>query len=327
MSPAATVDDALAAILRHLSDARANGQGQDTGEVAGWRVARLQGGRNNLLYRLEGPAGTFVAKFVIRDARDRAGREYNALAVLQSAGLQIAPRPVLLDRDSYCQPLVAQEWLDGEALAHPPETDMDWARLAEVVILIHSVRPGREPSPLRPAVITAFSPEEALQRVADEFARMPAAERLPGAERVAARLERMTFASWSPPRPTLVRCDPNVTNVVRRAGTWACADWEYSGWGDPAYDVAEMMLHPSYRCVPESRWEWFGERVLEGDAAALERLQVYRKTINVWWLGRLSRLRYETLGGMDPRLAQPHPDWESELAQNYEYYLRLAERI
>jgi len=51
-----------------------------------WRIARLTGGANNRLYRATGDKGEFAIKFTLRDARDRAGREYHALAALQRAG-------------------------------------------------------------------------------------------------------------------------------------------------------------------------------------------------------------------------------------------------
>jgi thiamine kinase-like enzyme len=155
---------------------------------------------------------------------------------------------------------------------------------------------------------------------------MPASERPADVERMAERFERQAFRDWPEPGLTLVRCDPNIANVIRRPGSWACVDWEYSGWGDPAWDVAEIMLHPSYREVPEARWAWLCSRVLSDDVRGPERLAVYRKAMNVWWLARLSRLRYETLRGLDVRLVEPRAGWEAELEQNYEHYLRLAGR-
>ncbi len=293
-------------------------------ELEGWRIAPLPGGRNNRLFKLSNASLSVVAKFTMRDARDRAGREYNALLSLAAAGLAIAPLPFLLDRDAYCQPVVVQEWVDGEPLQHPPNDDVGWERLAELLTLTHRLRPGDEAGSLLPAVLTAHTAAGALQIVRDELGKMPEGERLPEVAAAAARLERQSLSRWPVPPPTLVRCDPNVRNVIRRPGVWAYVDWEYSGWGDPAYDVAELMLHPSYIAVPEARWAWFCNRVLDGDATARARVSVYRKTINVWWLARLSRLRYETPRGLDRRLAQLQPGWDEELARNYEHYLHLA---
>ncbi|HYN88439.1 MAG TPA: phosphotransferase, partial [Ardenticatenaceae bacterium] len=94
-----------------------------TGEVASgwrdWRIETIHGGTNNRLYRTTNPFGSFVVKFTIRDSRNRAGREYNALLALQQVAPSIAPRPVFLDTDSYAQPVVVQTWLEGAVSTTP----------------------------------------------------------------------------------------------------------------------------------------------------------------------------------------------------------------
>jgi len=74
---------------------------------------KINGGANNILYKVSGDDGVLAVKFTLRDSRRRAWREFQALTALQAHGLAIAPKPVLLDEDSYSQPVVVQEWLDG----------------------------------------------------------------------------------------------------------------------------------------------------------------------------------------------------------------------
>src|SRR6187551_905801 len=83
------------------------------GEWREWRIACVDGAGNNLLLRATSGTHDLAIKFTIRDARDRAGREYNALLALQQAGLKLAPAPLWLDRDSYTQPVIVQSWLEG----------------------------------------------------------------------------------------------------------------------------------------------------------------------------------------------------------------------
>ena len=59
-----------------------------------WQITRVAGAGNNLLFRATSTAHDLAIKFTIRDARDRAGREYAALLALQQAGLGIAPLPL-----------------------------------------------------------------------------------------------------------------------------------------------------------------------------------------------------------------------------------------
>ncbi|CAA9555924.1 MAG: hypothetical protein AVDCRST_MAG88-1109, partial [uncultured Thermomicrobiales bacterium] len=86
----------------------------------GWRVVPVHGGANNRLYRAARAGIELAVKFTVRDARDRAGREYGALLALQRAGLDLAPRPVLIERARYPQPAVVQGWLAGTVTEEPP---------------------------------------------------------------------------------------------------------------------------------------------------------------------------------------------------------------
>jgi len=93
--------------LEHLA-----GSGPDGDEDwRGWQVSRIRGGANNLIYRARRAGGDYAVKFTIRDARDRAGREFASLSALHAAGLNAGPRALLLDRESYAQPVVVLTWL------------------------------------------------------------------------------------------------------------------------------------------------------------------------------------------------------------------------
>ena len=85
--------------------------GPSVGEWRGWRYLPVTGGANNRIVRVTSASQDLAIKWTIRDARDRAGREYHALAALRDAGLTIAPEPILLDRDHYPQPVMVATWL------------------------------------------------------------------------------------------------------------------------------------------------------------------------------------------------------------------------
>ena len=80
----------LGPLLDHLAH-----EPPPTQEWQGWQVERIDGGWCNLLYRATrtaNPAADLAIKFTMRDGRDRAGREYQALRTLEQAGLDLAPR-------------------------------------------------------------------------------------------------------------------------------------------------------------------------------------------------------------------------------------------
>ena len=58
----------------------------------------------------------------------------------------------------------------------------------------------------------------------------------------------------------LCHVDPNSTNAILGAdGRVRWVDWEYSGWGDPALDLAEYRWHMAYAGLSASQQTWFRE--------------------------------------------------------------------
>jgi thiamine kinase-like enzyme len=111
-------------------------------------------------------------------------------------------------------------------------------------------------------------------------------------------------------------------------------DWEYSGWGDPAFDVAQWATHASYTDVPFSRWAWvldaycrcFDTRARIADPTLAMRIKVYVQVMSVWWVARMARYLYEIPAGLDQRLVPWPEDWKANMQSKYDHYVRLAER-
>jgi hypothetical protein len=293
----------------------------------GWRVAPVAGGRNNLLYRARGPGGDLAIKFYRRDGRDRAGREYHSLLALRRAGLELAPEPLLLDRVRYGQPVGVQCWIEGETGGQPPEEDGAWGALAEHLACIHSVTPDRTSIALRRGAIYAHSAGEARQRVYDQAAHLPAGARPDSLQRLLGRLQAATLPDWPRAPATLCRLDNNLANYVWRSEGWASVDWEYSGWNDPAFDMANLASHVAWMEVPAWRWAWFleGYGQLVGDRTAARRAEVYRRIMLVWWAVRLARYLHDIPRGRDQRLADWPEGWQAEIEAKYDHYVALAE--
>lgn len=292
----------------------------------GWRIAPVGGAGNNLLYRATGDGRDLAVKFTIRDARDRAGREYGALSALQGAGLDIAPRPVLLDRARAPQPVVVQTWLGGAVAGSPPTTDADWRALIDHFAAIHTLTPETTARRLPDAVLTMHSAAAGKARIREQLARVPPEDRPAGLRELVTRVERATSPDWPSPPVALCRCDPNTLNFIRRPGRWASVDWENSGWGDPAFDLADLLTHPKYSAVPPERRGWVidtycGSRAHPGAAT---RIRDYSVLCLVWWAARLARMLHEVPRGLDERLVRRSAGWQAETEAKYERYLLLA---
>jgi hypothetical protein len=143
------------------------------------------------------------------------------------------------------------------------------------------------------------------------------------------RLEVHPFPSWPATPTALRRGDPNVRNIVQRPGSWASVDWEYSGWSDPACEMADLIAHVAYLEVPAERWEWVSDlyaSLMPNDPGVASRIPVYTALMYGFWAGRLGKMAYQVPRGLDDRLA-PWPDgWLDHVQRTYERYLELANR-
>jgi thiamine kinase-like enzyme len=141
------------------------------------------------------------------------------------------------------------------------------------------------------------------------------------------RLDAQHIAPWSKTSPTLCHVDANFRNILRRPGQWSSVDWENSGWGDPAFEIAELMTHPAYLDIPASRWAWVADAYASrvDDPSVRERIDVYYRVLLVWWVARMARYLYETPRGLDQRLVQPAPGWEAAARRKYEWYVEAAQ--
>jgi hypothetical protein len=215
-----------ASILRPLLDHLAAGIGS-TGEQPadhtwqGWRITRIGGGANNLLYHItggaagHGGAGDLAVKFTMRDGRDRAGHEHGALRALEEAGLDLAPRALLLDRERYRQPVVVQTWLPGESSDRVPETEGEWLALIEHLVQVHAVTPARVSVRLDPPTLDARTATQALDNVHAQVARLPPEAQPDSLRHVLRRMEAAELPAWPAAPLGLCRCDNNLRNYVR----------------------------------------------------------------------------------------------------------------
>jgi aminoglycoside phosphotransferase (APT) family kinase protein len=185
---------------------------------------------------------------------------------------------------------------------------------------------------LRRGVVDARTAREGRRIVRQEMARLPHEAQPASLKALARRFEATDYPDWPRAAVALCRVDNNILNVIRRPAAWASVDWENAGWGDPAFDIAQLMTHPAYTDVAPRRWAWVAETYpkMMGDEALAMRIQVYHRILAVWWVARVARYLYELPRGLDERLVErpwgPR-GWEADLRAKYAYYLRLAEGL
>lgn len=208
----------------------------------------------------------------------------------------------------------------------PPALEEDWRALVDHYAALHALTPEKVALDLPAAVLTMRSAADGNRRLDELLARLPPAAWPATLRDLIARLERIRFPDWPASRSVFCRCDPNTRNFIRRPGQWASVDWENSGWGDPAYELADLLTHPAYGAVLPARRDWLIEAycAARADPGLAPRIRVYRLLCLVWWVARFACYLYEWPRGLDRRLAARPANWRAETQAKYDRYLGLA---
>src|SRR5207245_2756202 len=127
--------------------------------------------------------------------------------------------------------------------------DGEWQRLLDHFLAIHSLTPASGLA-LSPATLNMKSAADGIDRIWQQLAYIPASEQSAELRDLLQNVEQAQLPDWPAPQLALCRVDPNTLNFVRRPGAWASVDWENAGWGDPAFELADLFTHPAYSSVP-----------------------------------------------------------------------------
>lgn len=288
-----------------------------------WTADRITGGGNNLLYRADRGGDSFAVKFTTPGPRERAEREYDALTLLERHGHRLAPAPILFDRQAYRWPVVVQRWVEGPVSSEPPASDDDWQKLVDHYLSLHLVEAVDD---LRPAMQSCTSEADALKLFAGSLALIPVEHRSPPISDLGARVASIVPREWRSPPRVLCRCDANVQNFIQLPDGWISVDWENSGWGDAALEVAELMVHPAYGPATPERGDWLLETYCRGssDAGIADRARAYYPLYLAWFATRCARMLYDIPRGLDVRLADWPETWEADTVKKCLTYLERA---
>ncbi len=297
----------------------------------GWEIRRVSGGHNNLLYHARGPGGNLAVKWTRRDDRDRAGRECAALQLLRRRAMHLAPEALLVDRERYDLPVVVQTWLDGIAGSAPPESDGQWHALLEHYVAIHTIHQAPSEHDIRPAFVNFASADDGLRRARSSAERVPAEAWTAALTRHRERMETYSWPVWHTPRLAFCRADPNVTNFVRSSPGLYSVDWENSGWGDPAFEIGDMLAHPAYLDVTDRRRAWVMRRYAEiaGADQIAVRSWVYFCLMCCDWAFFFARKAHEHAADVarKARLVDRPAEWYHGLPRQRDRYMALARRL
>jgi hypothetical protein len=300
-------------------------------------LARVDGGRNNRVYKLQAGGQCFAVKRYHRDPadpRDRFRAETDFLSVVASPTAHDTPQLIATDRE---HGLAVLEWIDGAAIVEPREP---FVRAALRFIERINSPPLRCLARRRigPASQAAESLRAHAAGLNDRVAALRRRCQCPpesaeSAAAILARLESAATAQFAAPltaapltaaQRILSPSDFGFHNALVRSGGVAFIDFEYAGWDDPAKLICDFFLQPQVP-VPSSLLPAFTAGI--ASACRLDGEWLARRVDRLMPICRLLWACI-ALNVLDPvhlqrRLAATGP---GNVAQRVSDQLRLAER-
>ncbi len=246
-------------------------------------IVALTGGMNNAVYAFGAGRRRYCAKLYKVDDCRRAEREWRALSLLAARGLDVAPRPrrYAPDRDP---PAVVMEFVPGTPLSCQPPGRRESLALVEALRPVYAITPA-----------TADYPYPMIGRPADRIARVRLL-----AKQVGARPEEPLAAAvlplvreWlagddeaillAPAPPVFARGDPNFANCLWDGARVRLVDFEYAGWSDLAFELADLVEGLWAQRIGDDQWADLLPRLgLRGGDRP--RFEAARRLCAVFWL-------------------------------------------
>jgi aminoglycoside phosphotransferase (APT) family kinase protein len=283
-TPAPPVLDLARVVARFYRD------GVNSAAFNGWTVEEAARGYNGIVFRVRSEDADLAAKVSQIDERDRAGRELAALELLDRHGVAVAPEPVGVVHapDGISVDVMFARWRPGTPLAEPPSPGSSvWRTILEAYATFHRLGIADGGAPLRPAVLGVD-----LYQVVDDMRDRARQHGDLDSDGLIAAAERSIHATLPTVQSRcLIQCDANLQNVLLDGSGEAVTivDWENSGWGDPCFDLANILMTPQLADRTVEEWEplFAAHAELLGDSRLADRTRAHACVISAWWVVRL----------------------------------------
>jgi len=226
----------------------------------GWHLKRIYGGMNGIIYRADNSTASspIAIKMRKRGERYRALREFNALKLLDDLSIPIAPKPIALypDRPLLEGDVVISNWVEGDVLHNLSDAPFHlWENILTTFSKFHAIQHTNH-HPILESVSQTRSTENVLIDIEARYAQLPEGQW----GQITKNDIRNIIDEYKKNRPpnlppatyiSLITCDANPNNMIYHHGNITLIDWENSGWGDPASDIADLLIRPNCATLPD----------------------------------------------------------------------------
>ena len=280
-----TEEPTLARVLATVREHR-NGRIDTLSQrFATWRITPLAGGNNGHLYRCDAFGSPICVKICRIDERRRAEREWVALNLLARRVGQLVPCPLGYDPGSGA-PAVTMTLVPGTPMVGRALSFEQLRALAQTILKLQTIVPADAPNFQLPRVGGAREDTSwsVLRRI--EFGDDPGladgqvAVFRPLRDRWLASEDRAILAEDEP--VIFSRGDANLANWLWDGDEVRAVDFEYAGWSDRAWDLADLVEGIWARRTPDEKWtafvEWFDLSPEER-----RRFAAARRALAVFW--------------------------------------------
>jgi hypothetical protein len=271
-------------------------------------------GSDNLLWRLgvasngaQEPVADTVLKMYMEAGWVRGRREYEAQQLFSPLGL--APQPLWFDRDAELLPrqVVGYAYVDGS----PPDMADPGvqAAVAQAIARVHATDAAElarvSPNPMGFKTFWTLL-QENIATVSTDLAPFPDLVRgMTELQTAASALAAEAAPLWANATPTPIHGEfsPENTLITPRGVTFV--DWELSGLGDPALEVARFAQ--GHLVETATREQWLATYLAAFNPPQMaERIALYRMLLPIEWLCLL-------LGGLEDALATFGPEIRNDM--------------
>jgi hypothetical protein len=237
-------------------------------------------GAENLLWRVDAAGTDAVVKMYLDAGWVRGRRQHDAHTAYAPLGL--APQPLWFDREpeGLSRQVLLYRYVEGET----PDVDDAAAlrALAEAAAAVHwgHAEPPNRISP-RPLTLQTYAEllEVSRRSVRGWLAGQEAAQAVAAFDRLGdaarAHIER-SLPLWQGAAPTPVHGDLSLENTLVAGGQVTLLEWEMSGLGDPALEIARFAFTTPF-AGEEARRAWLEHHLAATNAPGLaDRIAAYR---------------------------------------------------